>query len=473
MHALDGNASPHVTSPALGDRASHARAPLARSIKIGWGAGSLAVAVLLNAVSVMLLRYLVDYVGMGAAIAGSLIAMSKLYDAVIDPLIGTISDRWRSPQGRRRPFVLMGGLLLAVAALMLFNIPHVFGVFGTTPLNGYVLFCLIVYATGYAAFSVPYMAMPAEMTTDYHERTDLISYRVYASAIASLLASFVGPVLIARAGGGQAGHTALSIFLAAVILASSLYCFRATRDAPFQDVSHPERSSFLHRCKLIFSNRPFLVLLGIKLCQLTALAVMQAAMPFLFKRVLHLSDTMLGLYFLVFYAAMIFSQPVWLALSRRHGKSRLFFWVTLAYGLLYLTWLFTDNAYPLTFLYLRALGLGATGGGVLLMGQSLLPDTMEWDYRRTGQRREGVLAGLYTIVEKVASALGVAMTGIWLAHTGYIQASAGKMVDQPASAITAIYLLASVVPMALLLASCALLKFYKLSEATLTHQAAD
>jgi GPH family glycoside/pentoside/hexuronide:cation symporter len=469
MRPLDGNARPGPGSNApLG--ASHGRQPLPRSIKIGWGAGTLAVAALLNAVNVMLLRYLVDYVGMGAAIAGTLIAISKIYDAVIDPLVGTLSDRWMSPHGRRRPFILIGGALLAVAALLLFNVPHVFG---GKPLIGYVLFCLIVYATGYAAFCVPYMAMPAEMTSDYHERSDLISYRVYASAIASMLASFVGPILIVRAGGGQAGHTALSVFLVAIILISSVYSFRATRKAPFHPASLPERSSFAQRCALIWSNRPFLLLMGIKLCQLTALAVTQAAMPFLFKRVLHLSDTMLGLYFLVFYASMILFQPAWLSLSRRYGKSRLFLWVTLAYGLMYLSWLFTQSDHPLTFLFMRALGLGATAGGVLLMGQSLLPDTMEWDYRQTGQRREGVLAGLYTVVEKLAYALGAATTGIWLAHAGYIQAAAGKAVEQPASAVTAIYMLGSVVPMVLLFISCGLLNFYDLSESALSDQPAD
>src|SRR3546814_13806888 len=88
---------------------------------VGWGAGTLAVAALFNSVNVLLLRYLVDYVGIGAALAGSLMALSKLYDALIDPIVGSFSDRSTSRHGRRRPFVLAGGVLLAVSALILFR----------------------------------------------------------------------------------------------------------------------------------------------------------------------------------------------------------------------------------------------------------------------------------------------------------------------------------------------------------------
>ena len=69
---------------------------------------TLGVAAMYNAVNVLLLRYLVDFVGIGAAVAGSLMAVSKLYDAFTDPVIGSISDRSKSKMGRRRPSFFMG-----------------------------------------------------------------------------------------------------------------------------------------------------------------------------------------------------------------------------------------------------------------------------------------------------------------------------------------------------------------------------
>jgi GPH family glycoside/pentoside/hexuronide:cation symporter len=446
------------------------RLPL--SVCVGWGMGTLAVAALFNSVNVLLLRYLVDYVGIGAALAGSLIGLSKLYDAIIDPAVGIASDRTRSRIGRRRPFLLAGGAILAVAALLLFNVP---GGLGGQGKIGYVVFALLFYATGYALFSVPYMAMPAEMTSDYHERSHLISFRIYAVAAASLIATFVGPLLMARAGGGQAGHTAMSIFVAALVLVATVLCFRMTRAAPFHFDHTPVRIGLMRKITLLFENKPFLLLLVIKLLQLTALAVTQAATPFLFKRVLGLSDTMLGLYFLVFYGSMILSQRVWVKSARRVGKRNIYIVATAVYGLMYLSWYFVAPGEPSWIVFLRALVLGPAAGAVLLFGQSLLPDTMEWDYRRTGLRREGMLSAIYTMVEKLSYALGATITGIVLGKSGYIQGAgaAAANIVQPPSAITAIYILASFMPMALLLASCIALKYYDLSEARLAGPIED
>lgn len=410
---------------------------------ISWGFGTLTVAALFNSVNVLLLRYIVDYAGLGAVLAGPLIGLSKLYDAVIDPAVGSWSDRTRSSMGRRRPFILGGGLLLAVSALFLFNIPSSLSNEGKAgfvifALLVYVIFALLVYASGYAAFSVPYMAMPAEMTTSFHERSRLISFRVTGVAIASLIATFVGPVLIARSGGGQARHTTLSIFLAVVIVAGTIGCFWGTRDAPFHYDESPVRLSLTRKLALMADNRPFVLLLVIKLLQLTALAVTQASMPFLFKRVLGLSDTLLGVYFLIFYGVMMVCQPFWVRAARRWGKRSVYLLATIAYALLYLSWYWLSPGEPLVLVYGRAVLFGAFGGAVLLLGQSLLPDTMEWDYRRTGMRREGMLSAVYTVVEKLSFALGAAATGIVLGRAGYIQGTGNAAVVQPQSAIKAI-----------------------------------
>lgn len=442
------------------------RLPLATCV--GWGVGTLAVAALFNSVNVLLLRYLVDYVGLGAAVAGSILALSKLFDAVIDPVIGAMSDRTRSRHGRRRPFVLAGGLMLAVSAVMLFNIPS-----GLSPNAALALVtgALLFYAAAYAIFSVPYMAMPAEMTTNVHERSRLISYRVYAVAAASMVATFIGPMLIAEAGGGQAGHTVMSLFIAALILVSTIVCFHATRHVATSEVAAPthQQMSLAKKLELIVSNRPFMALLVIKLLQLMALAVTQAALPFLFKRVLGLTDAMLGVYFLVFYGAMIVCQRFWVKFGERRGKRQIYLWATVAYALLYVTWFFVTPEEPLAITLLRGAFLGGTAGAVLLFGQSMLPDTMEWDYRQTGLRREGVLSAIYTMVEKFAFAAGAALTGLVLGAAGYLKSTGGADVVQPQSAIDAIFFLASFAPMLLLLASCIALRFYNLSEDMLTR----
>ncbi|MDP3550476.1 MAG: MFS transporter [Novosphingobium sp.] len=451
-----------ATPEAPADPAGEVLTPLAvlpLKTCLAWGVGTVAVAALFNSVNVLLLRYVVDYAGISAGVAGAMIGASKLYDAVIDPVVGAASDRHRSKLGRRRPFLLAGTVLLAIAALALFNLPT-----GQLALPAF-LFALLLYATGYALFSVPYMAMPAEMTSSYHERSRLISFRVAAVAVASLLAVFIGPVLMAWAGGGQPGHRALSIFLAAVVLGAGTACFFGTAHASFNaDSAAAPRATWAEKARSLAGNRPFVMLLAIKLLQLMALAVTQASMPFLFRRVLQLDDRMMGIYFLIFYSTMIAVQPLWVRVARSRGKRKMYIFATLAYAATFSSWYFVDGDTPLMAVFARALVLGAVGGAVLLFGQSLLPDTMEWDYRRTGLRREGMLSAVYTIIEKISYALGAAVTGIILGNSGYIQGIGVAAANQPPSAITAIYLLASVIPLGFLALSAIALLFYDLDE---------
>src|SRR6478672_4508549 len=96
---------------------------LPRSLAVGWGSGAYCQAIATYAFGVLLFRYLTDTAAVGAALVGTMIALSKIYDAAINPLIGMLSDRIATPMGRRRPWMLIGGVLMAASMVMLFNVP--------------------------------------------------------------------------------------------------------------------------------------------------------------------------------------------------------------------------------------------------------------------------------------------------------------------------------------------------------------
>lgn len=457
-----------VTEPTRPDAVLNGQAPRASSrpfdlplpMKVGWGLGTLSVAIGLTAQNMLVLRFMTDFVGIGAATAGLLIAASKIYDAVTDPVMGVISDRTPARFGRRRPYLLVGGVLLAASMLAVFNVP------GGLEVSGRVIYMtavLLLFATAYTMFNVPYLAMPAEMTHSYHQRSDLMTYRIYAVALSGLLASFAGPIIISEFGGEEAGHRAMSYFLAPVILAAAVVCFRATRNAPFTTRQKERSVAFVEQVRLAAGNRPFILLLAIKFCTLLNLGV-TSIMPFFFTYILEISYAYLGTFALFSQLSLMFSQRLWLRVSRKVGKRNTYM-IALAVAMITpLSWLAAGPGEPLVLLFARAIVAGCAAGGVLLMGQALLPDTIEYDYLRTGLRREGVFAGLYTTVEKLATALGVAMIGAFLGAMGYVQSTGAVEVEQPASAITAIYICISAVPVTVEVICLGLLTRYRLSK---------
>ena len=349
--------------------------------------------------------------------------------------------------------------LMAVSMLLLFWVPN--GL--TADLRVYYMAAVLMfYATAYSIFNVPYMAMPAEMTSIYNQRSELMTYRVIAVGISQVLATALGPYLIVRFGGGQDGHLAMALALAPIVFLSALACFISTKHAPFTKRPPKTGHKLGELLRLGFANKPYVRLICVKLLTLSALGA-QAVFPFFFTRILGVTDIALGQYFLCFSLALILSQPLWYWLSVRVGKRNTFL---LGLGIaipLWLSWLLGAPGEPTAYALLRGLGIGFSSGATLLMGQSLLPDTMEYDYLTTGLRREGIFAGIYTTTEKLASAMGIAVVGVLLSAAGYIE-SRGANVVQPQQALDAIRYITALVPAGVCTASFLLMLGYDLSE---------
>lgn len=415
--------------------------PLPLGLSVGWGMGTLAMSLMFQSTSVFMLKYIVDFVGIAAATAGTIISLAKIYDAVVDPLIGTLSDRTRTRWGRRRPYLFVGTFIAAISFVLLFNIA---ALDLTNGLIFVVVFALLLNATGYSLFNIPYLAMPAEMTNDFHERTKLIAFRTSAVGIGGLLASSAGPVIIAHFGNGVNGYSVMSLVMGSIILIAGLGCFWITRTAPTTAFVSQAGGSIGETFRTALQNKPFMLLLGVKLSHLLGLSMFMASLPFLFRNVLGLSYGALGLYFLVQNISTLATQPLWLKLTRAIGKNRAYYIAVSIYFLGLASWLLAAKGEPDLLIGLRAIFTGVAAGGVLLLGQSMLPDTMQYDFQRTGLRREGVFAGVYTTVEGLSFALGPAIVGIVLGAAGYIS-GAGDVL-QPASAQSAILICASLLP---------------------------
>ncbi len=430
-------------------------------ICIGWGVGTFGVSVMFNSVNLLLQRFATDYLGIGAAAFGIIYFVSKIYDAITDPVMGSISDKTRSRFGRRRPYLAIGGLLCAIAFIALFNAPSIEE---NSNALWFLALLMILYSTGYTVFNVPYLAMPVEMTTDYLERARLISFRVYAIGFGSLAGLSFAPALIPLLGGGREGHAALAWIYGTVIFAASLYCFFATKGARATVRVEQTNLSAREKLQLIYTNKPYLILLGVKFFHLASLAVTQAAFIYFVIYVLDKGYGAIALLGLANAMGMLIGNPLWYRAARKlRDKRKLYMLASFLAALILFSWLLATPTEPMAVTFLRKLLHGIATAGSLLFGQSMLPDAIAHDAARSGLRREGVFAGIFTTAEKVAFAFGGALTGIFLGLMGYISSTTGAA-EQPASAILAVYLCVSVLPALLLLASVVLLTRYNLTE---------
>ncbi|MGJ8563090.1 MAG: MFS transporter [Alphaproteobacteria bacterium] len=425
---------------------------------LGWGIGTINIAILFNVKNVLFLKFVTDYMGIAIILAGTLLGVAKIFDALTDPLMGMISDRTNSKIGRRRPYLLLGSFMCAASLLILFSPPA--WAIGSP---GYVLFGLLWFSAAYTVFNVPYLAMPAEMTEQYHERSFLMSFRVGGIAVGQLLAIGFGPVLVAMFGGGLEGHAALAWVLAGLVLAAGLISFFSTAKAKFTKRAK-RQYSLIEQFQAITQNKPFLTLLGAKFCVLTGTAFFQSAIAFYMTTNLGLSYYALGKLITVMSICGLLSLPFWLKLARHLDKRITAMLSLFIYAAITASWFFINKTDPQWGVYLRGALMGIAGSGLTLMLQSLLPDTIAYDGARTGDNREGIYAGAYTFAEKISYAVGAAITGIFLGLMGYVAGSQGKVVEQSDSALFSIALSSSFIPSVFFFASIVFLYRYKLTE---------
>lgn len=443
---------------------------LPASLKLGWASGAFGVAVLMNGISALVLFYMTTVLRFDPAVAGFIIFASKIYDAVTDPFSGWLSDRSKSARGRRRPFLFWGALVSAAAFLMVFTVPFI-GPFPSMTEGpgliaaGYMLLALLIYTTGYSMFNVPYMAMPAEMTRDYHERSSIHGYRVVVAAIGGFLVQSGGGALLELLGKDWDAYAMLAAAGAGAILVTMLIAYFATARAPAMPQTDT-KLPFREQVRGFLANRPFQLILSVKLVQLIGIAASSGGLVFLLASVLGRPLTLMGLIGLAMIAAVFISTPLLVRLSKVIGKRGAYMVSAAVTGVAALSWAFATPDEPVWALMLRGFGTGIAFAGNVLFAMSMLTDAMEIDAHRTGLRREGMYSALYSFVEKLAAAIGPLILGGALSVAKF---DAGKSSIGDENVRQAVLVGIAYVPAAMAVLAVIILFFYRLDEKQLAE----
>ncbi|MFF5208815.1 MFS transporter [Streptosporangium sp. NPDC000396] len=398
-----------------------------RGVRVGYGVGSVCTATFSTVPGLLLLFYMTNVLAISAWIAGAVVFLPKLWDMFINPWVGQRSDRTVSRFGARRPWMLLGALTLPVTFALTFAGPPLTG----APAALYVALCYFLTATAFAFYEVPYKAMPAEMTDDYHERSSLLQWRMVFLGLAILLSGAVAPVI---AGTDAAGYRRMGLVIGAVLLVAMLASFLGTARAPMVARTEAE-PSIRAQFAAARSSRPFLTLLGLSCAQMFAAGTMLAGAPYFATYVLGDPGATTTL-FLGIVGPLLVTMPGWVWLSRRYEKRG---------AMVVASSLFAAGAIGMVFsgdlgmLYAHAcvVVVGIGYAGLQLLQFSMLSDVIAHDAMVTGKRRAGVFTGLWTACETVVFALGALVLSWLLGITGFVESDPRMPVAQPESAIAA------------------------------------
>ena len=443
--------------------------PLPRRLKASWATGAFGVAILMNGISALAMFYFVSVLRINPAVAGFLVFLSKLYDAVSDPVTGYLSDRTDGAAGRRRPWLFWGAIVSAVSFVAVFTVPFTgpWETMGSGPgllAAAYVLGVLLLYTTGYSLFNVPYMAMPAEMTNGYHERSSIHGWRVMFASVGGFLAQSMAGVVLQAMGKDWDAHATVGALGGALILCTMLTAWWGTRDAPFHPVSTvrvPLREQLLSFAR----NRPFQQILGVKLVQLIGISASSGGLMFFLVSVIDVSLAKLPLIGGPMVLAVLTCTPLLVKLSRRIGKRTTYALSSLLTGVQALSWVYAQPGEPDILLALRGFFSGIAFAGNVMLAMSMLTDAMELDFHRTGLRREGMYSALYSFIEKLAAAVGPLILGIALAAAGFDPKAPPSQVTEDVR--QAVLLSIAYIPAAMAVLAVLILAFYRLDEQAL------
>lgn len=433
------------------------RAGLGRGTYLSYALGSVGTAGFATVPGLLLAYYLTNTLGVAAAVAALVVVLPKAWDVLILPVVGNRSDRSVDRRGSRRPYLLAGGATLPVLFALMFGAP---ARLGPSAAAAWVFVFFLLAATAFAVFQVPYIALPAEVTDDYDERTTMMSWRVAFLGGGILLFGAGAPAVKDAAGGLRGGYLVMGVAVGAAIGVGMIGCWWGMRHTRIQ---HPTESEPSLRVQIAVArrNRPFVVLLGAFFLQALATGSMLAAAQYYATYILD-DEKLISILFGCLVGPAVLVMPLWAAVGHRAGKRAGF----TASSLIFLAGtigLAFSRSLPVAAVALVVAVCGVGYAGMQMFPLSMLPDTVATDAAESGKRRAGAFTGLWTAGETTGFALGPALVLGLLAVTGFVSSSADERVTQPGSAITGVLLAFSVLPAVLVVLSLPLVRRYDLS----------
>lgn len=430
---------------------------LSNRTKTFYGIADLGISMLTASIQFFLLFFYTDIAGIDPALAGTALLVGKLtWDALNDPFFGYLSDRTRSRWGRRKPYMLLGALPFGLSIWLLFSLPP--GLVGVKAFLA-VLGSFLLADTFQTVVSVPYYALSAELTRDYDERTSLISVRM----IFTVLGYILGAALTTAVAGffldlgwtKNAAYSGMGAVFGAVAVITLLTTTFGVKETPNPDLQ-PAKMPALSQIKHVLRNRPFVQYMIMSTIISISFTLLTSLLPYYLTYHLKMTDEISFVMFVMLATIGVFLLP-WRYAAKKMSKGPAYA-LGLAIACVAILGAFFLPPEPTPLIYAVAFVAGLGFSAQYVFPWSMIPDVIEVDQARTGERHEGIYFGVNSFLGKLTGALGIAASGWALKLYGYV-----PNVAQTPHALFGIRFFFAVVPVIAFMVALPLLIWYPIN----------
>ena len=399
--------------------------------KLLFSSGDLSTSLTLAIQTFFQLYFLTDVARLPPATVAWVLGITRLWDAVNDPLVGLLSDRIKSRFGRRRVLLIWGSLPLGTAFALCWLVPPLpqFG------LAVYYTLLIMAFDAAFTIVHVGYNALTPSMTQDYDERSTLNGYRMVYSLGGTLVAVIFATVLAEWTANESTRFAIVGITLGLLAMIPPWIVFAITKGVDEPNLT--SHMSFRDALRNTIANRAFVMLTCLYLACWTASCVTSATLIYFASYYLQIPEQA-SYFVLLAVGSAVLSVPLCVWLAQRWDKPKAFmagigFWCLVLTGFFSMPKTAIDVAYGCAFLC----GPGIATAAVIPW--SMLPDVVEQEQQRTGERREGAYYAFISFFQKLGTGLALWGIGMALSASGYVTPTAAEQFPvQPQSALNTI-----------------------------------
>jgi GPH family glycoside/pentoside/hexuronide:cation symporter len=361
--------------------------------------------------------------GMDPVLIGIVLAIARLWDAVTDPFVGNISDNTHTRWGRRRPYMVVGSLMMGLSFAAMWWLPRDAG---QMFYFGYFLFTILTFYLGVTFFTVPWNALGIEMTDDYNERTSLFAYAGVTHKLIGFTTGWLYPLAqLAVFQNVLTGVRFVGCLCGTLLIVLCLVPALRLKEPPRPAALARRKSEpFLHAMRVILGNRVLLVFSAASLLTMTSLTTVSSLG--LYVNIYHIyhgdklaAAVMMGWWGTIFNFLAMISIPLVTWTTRRLGKHRT---MMLGLGIAALAEVSKYVLYTPAAPYLQlsvALLLAPGLSAYYILVSAMGADIVDYDEWLSGRRREGLIAAANMWITKMGISLSFILAGVVLSVSGF------------------------------------------------------